>query len=114
MSPLGSDGLVIGVDVGGTKVAAALVEPGGAILFQMRRPMVADGGAESGLAAVASAIEAVSAKASGAPMKLIHGIGICARAPSILQLELSAILLICPAGATFLSPARSPGAIASR
>jgi len=72
---------VIGVDVGGTKVAAALVEPGGAILFQMRRPMVADGGAESGLAAVASAIEAVSAKASGAPMKLIHGIGICAPGP---------------------------------
>jgi glucokinase len=80
-STLGSDGLVIGVDVGGTKVAAALVDPGGSILYQTRNPMIANDGPESGLAAVASAIEAVSAKADKAPRKLIHGIGICAPGP---------------------------------
>jgi len=67
---------VIGVDVGGTKVAAGLVDSGGGILFQTRNPMVANEGPESGLAAVASAIEAVAAKVSGAPGASMHGIGI--------------------------------------
>jgi glucokinase len=77
----GSDELAIGVDVGGTKVAAALVDPGGAILFQTRHPMVADRGPERGLEAVASAIEAVFAKASSEPGQPIRGIGICAPGP---------------------------------
>jgi N-acetylglucosamine kinase-like BadF-type ATPase len=34
-----SDGLVIGVDVGGTKVAAGLVNPEGEITEQIRAPM---------------------------------------------------------------------------
>lgn len=77
----GSDDLAIGVDVGGTKVAAALVDPTGAILFQTRNPMVATGSAESGLGAVVSAIEGIFAKASSAQEKSIHGIGICAPGP---------------------------------
>jgi len=77
----GSDELAIGVDVGGTKVAAALVDPGGAILFQTRHPMVADRGPERGLEAVASAIEAVFAKASSEPGQPVRGIGICAPGP---------------------------------
>jgi glucokinase len=76
-SSLGRDGLVIGVDVGGTKVAAALVDSSGAIAFHTRSAMVAHGSPEDGLAVVTSAIEAVSAQARGA----IRGIGICAPGP---------------------------------
>jgi glucokinase len=78
------EGLVIGVDVGGTKVAAGLVDPTGKILFRARTPMVANDGAASGLAAVTSVIDNVSAQASsapGAPPQLIHGIGICSPGP---------------------------------
>jgi glucokinase len=77
----GSDELAIGVDVGGTKVAAALVDPGGAILFQTRHPMVADRGPERGLEAVVTALEAVFAKASSEPGQPVRGIGICAPGP---------------------------------
>jgi predicted NBD/HSP70 family sugar kinase len=45
-----SDGLVIGVDVGGTKVAAGFVNPDGKITTQVRAPMVANGDAAAGLA----------------------------------------------------------------
>ncbi|HMB84220.1 MAG TPA: hypothetical protein VKI40_09250, partial [Terriglobales bacterium] len=51
------DDLVIGVDIGGTKVAAGLVDPSGEILCHTRNPMVSNGGAASGLAAVIKAIE---------------------------------------------------------
>ncbi|MGA8866344.1 MAG: ROK family protein [Candidatus Sulfotelmatobacter sp.] len=81
VSTSASDGPVIGVDVGGTKVAAGLVDPGGAILFQTRNPMVANGGPENGLAAVAAAIDAVFAGSAGTPGETIHGIGICAPGP---------------------------------
>jgi glucokinase len=76
-------GLVIGVDVGGTKVAAGLVDASGNILFQSRVPMVASDGAAGGLAAVVAAIDSLSGKArtaSGAP-QLIQGIGICSPGP---------------------------------
>ena len=79
-----SDGLVIGVDVGGTKVAAGLVDRQGKILFQARAPMVCDDGAARALSCVTSAIDSVSAKApsvSGPPPKLIEAIGICAPGP---------------------------------
>ncbi|HUO25672.1 MAG TPA: ROK family protein [Candidatus Aquilonibacter sp.] len=76
-----SDNLAIGVDVGGTKVAAALVDQQGTILFQTRNPMVCDRGPENGLLAVISAIEAVMAKSKGSLGKAIQGIGICAPGP---------------------------------
>lgn len=73
-----SDGLVIGVDVGGTKVAAGLVDAAGKITCQVRHPMVADGGAAQGFEAVRAAIDALLATAS---KKTVHGIGICSPGP---------------------------------
>ena len=51
-----SDGLVIGVDVGGTKVAAGFVSAEGKITNQVRIPMIADGDAAVGFAAVTTAV----------------------------------------------------------
>ncbi len=82
--PLASDGLVIGVDIGGTKVAAGLVDRQGKILFQARALMVCDDGAARALGCVTSAIDSVSGEArrvSGTPPKLIEAIGICAPGP---------------------------------
>ncbi len=55
-----SDPYFIGVDVGGTKVAAGLVDSIGEISHQTRTPMVATEAA-AGLAAVTSAIDSVRA-----------------------------------------------------
>jgi glucokinase len=71
----------IGVDVGGTKVAAGLVTSAGEITHHTRTPMVA-ADAAAGLAAVTSAIDSVRAATN--PVKLqgsIAGIGICAPGP---------------------------------
>jgi glucokinase len=79
-----SESLVIGVDVGATKVAAGLVDQAGKILFQARTPMIVNDGAAKGLASVTAAIEAVSTKASnvnGLLPKLIGAIGICSPGP---------------------------------
>jgi len=77
------DHLVIGVDVGGTKVAAGLVDRSGEILCHTRNPMVLNEGADGALASVIRAIEAVSAHAANATHVLgpIRGIGICAPGP---------------------------------
>lgn len=79
-----SDGLVIGVDIGGTKVAAGLVDRQGKILFQTRAPMVSDDGAAHALSCATTAIDLALDKAptlSGTPPKLIEAIGICAPGP---------------------------------
>src|SRR5215469_18250968 len=60
---------VLGVDIGGTKVAAGLVNERGEILQQFRAPMSARGSAEEGFAAVASAIEGI--RAAGASFEAI-------------------------------------------
>lgn len=70
----------LGVDIGGTKVAAGLVDPQGTILFQTRVPMPAHGSAAEGFGAVRSAIEAVFAARPEARANLT-GIGICAPGP---------------------------------
>jgi glucokinase len=70
----------LGVDIGGTKVAAGLVDAHGTILFQTRVPMPARGTSAEGFAAVQSAIEAVFAARSDARASLA-GIGICAPGP---------------------------------
>ena len=76
------ESIVIGVDVGGTKIAAGLVDRAGKILHQNRIPMVSQDGAASGMAAVISAIDSVSAKTSrDAALGLISGIGICSPGP---------------------------------
>src|ERR1700692_1011142 len=74
------DGLVVGVDIGGTKVAAGLGDRHGEIKAQTRTPMVGNGDANAGLAAVASAIDLLltgDAKARAS----IRGIGICSPGP---------------------------------
>src|SRR5258708_3739856 len=77
------DDLVIGVDIGGTKVAAGLVDLSGEILCHTRNPMVSNDGACRGLASVTKAIEAASAQAASAAgaHNLIRGVGICSPGP---------------------------------
>ena len=70
----------LGVDIGGTKVAAGLVGTEGTILFQTRVAMAAHGSATEGFGAVQSAIEAVFAARPEARTSLT-GIGICAPGP---------------------------------
>lgn len=75
-----SNTLVVGVDVGGTKVAAGLVDRHGEIKTQVRTPMVANGDAGEGLAAVVSAIDLVLDHDANTRSQ-IRGIGICAPGP---------------------------------
>jgi glucokinase len=70
--------LIVGVDIGGTKVAAGLVDHAGKILAQSRMPMVANDAAR-GLAAVAAAIEELRSR-SGSGFQP-QAIGICAPGP---------------------------------
>jgi glucokinase len=70
----------LGVDIGGTKVAAGLVDFNGTILFQTRVPMPARGSAAEGFAAVQAAIDAVFAARPESRANLA-GIGICAPGP---------------------------------
>ncbi len=82
MAQVSEDGYLIGVDIGGTKVAAGMVNSAGEIRNQTRTAMVANEAA-AGLAAVMSAIDAVSARSKDDPESrgLIRGIGICAPGP---------------------------------
>jgi glucokinase len=79
---MNSDSYFVGVDVGGTKVAAGLVNSSGEITHQSRIPMVATDAA-AGLAAVVTAIDAVRTASDLDPKRqgLISGIGICAPGP---------------------------------
>ena len=70
-------GPILGVDIGGTKVAVGLVDHNGKILTQGRNPMVANGTAEAALQAVTDAIDSLASSAPGG----IHSIGICAPGP---------------------------------
>jgi glucokinase len=74
------DTLVVGVDIGGTKVAAGLVDRNGEIKTQVRTPMVANREPSDGLAAVVSAIDLLVAR-DAKERTLIGGIGICAPGP---------------------------------
>jgi len=70
-------GSILGVDIGGTKVAVGLVDDAGRILTQARQPMVASGTAEAALEAVTGAIDSLlSTSGSG-----IRSIGVCAPGP---------------------------------
>ena len=70
---------VIGVDIGGTKVAAGLVSSDGKILTQVRTPMAANAGPDAGFDAVTHAIGTLQAQISSD--YAISGIGICAPGP---------------------------------
>jgi glucokinase len=68
---------ILGVDIGGTKVAVGLVDREGRILQQGRKPMVANGTADAALEAVTSAIDSLLSQTSDA----VQSIGICAPGP---------------------------------
>jgi glucokinase len=70
----------LGIDIGGTKVAAGLVDSSGTILFHTRVPMITTGTAEAGLSAVVDAVNAVFAARPDARTSLA-GIGICSPGP---------------------------------
>src|SRR6266404_6169679 len=72
--------VTLGIDIGGTKVAAGLVDAKGTILFQTRVPMPAREGADAGFAAVEKAINAVF-EAQPQARASLAGIGICAPGP---------------------------------
>lgn len=65
-----------GVDIGGTKVAAGLVDANGQILSHIRVPMASHSSAEAGLQAVLSALQQANAESSA-----VAGIGICSPGP---------------------------------
>jgi len=64
------------VDIGGTKVAAGLVDANGEIFAHVREPMISNSSAEAGLNSVFSAIARVIPPDIG-----VGGIGICAPGP---------------------------------
>jgi glucokinase len=70
----------IGVDIGGTKVAAGIVDAEGEITFKTRRAMLSSGGAAQGFACVQIAIDAVFEVYPEA-RELRYPIGICAPGP---------------------------------
>ncbi len=72
--------LTIGVDIGGTKVAAALVDPSGEITHRSRTPMNTQASAEDAFLCVETAIEEVFAQAPEA-RKSVQGIGVCSPGP---------------------------------
>lgn len=71
------DKLLLGIDIGGTKVAAGLLNYAGEILFKNRNPMNPRGTAEEGLAAVKTAIDTALQQANGA----LDSIGIISPGP---------------------------------
>ena len=71
------DGPNLGIDIGGTKIAAGVVDRDGKILAQSRTPMIANGTPEAGLQAVFEAIDSMTASVPGG----IQSIGICAPGP---------------------------------
>ena len=72
--------MTIGVDIGGTKVAAGLVDARGEITHKSRVPIVATGTAEAAFACVKASIDEIFAAAPGA-REAVAGIGICAPGP---------------------------------
>jgi glucokinase len=68
-------GSVLGVDIGGTKVAAGIVDGHGKIITQVRKPMVANGTAEAGFEAVIGAIDSLVSTHE------VRRIGICSPGP---------------------------------
>jgi glucokinase len=74
---MGSAKGVLGVDIGGTKIAVGIVDGSGKILAQGRTPMVANGTPEAALDAVVSAIDSMLSSSAVD----IEGIGICAPGP---------------------------------
>jgi len=71
--------VILGVDIGGTKVAVGLVDATGEIREQSRAPMVTTGEPRGGLDAVSRAIDGLFSKLGSRPE--IEAIGVCAPGP---------------------------------
>ena len=77
MTEAQTEGLILGIDIGGTKIAYGLVDSEGRIVSQGRKPMVAHESPEAGLQAVTDAIDSVMSE----DKSRISSIGICAPGP---------------------------------
>ena len=69
--------VVVGVDIGGTKVAAGVVTPDGEIIRQTRAPMSSRGDAAAGISSVEMAIRALM----NGDNPTVGAIGICSPGP---------------------------------
>jgi ROK family len=80
--PSAPTGFIVGVDIGGSKIAAGLVTPAGEIRYHTRVAMLPNDGPDAALATVIKAIDQVCAKAasSGCQSRL-SGVGICCPGP---------------------------------
>jgi len=72
--------MTIGVDIGGTKVAAALVTASGEISHKTRVPMVTSGDAATGFSAVKAAVNEIFETVPEA-RAAVTGIGLCSPGP---------------------------------
>jgi glucokinase len=79
--PSNREAAVIGVDIGGTKIAVGLVDPSGKIVAQGRNPMISTSGPEAALQAVTAAIASLAGKMLSGLEGGVRGIGICAPGP---------------------------------
>ena len=86
---------ILGVDIGGTKVALGLVDHGGAIIKQSRRPMIVNSTPEAALQAVTDAVDSMFAEAVELGRN-VQAIGICAPGP------------LDPVSGTILNPPNVP------
>ena len=78
----GPIGFVVGVDIGGSKIAAGLVTPDGEIRYHTRVPMLPNDGPAAGLATVIKAVDQVCAKVADSGCKSrLAGVGICCPGP---------------------------------
>ena len=74
--------LYLGVDIGGTKVAAGLVSAAGEIVCKGRAPMNVNGSPEEGLASVIAAMNKAMELGRGIqPDFKLGGVGICSPGP---------------------------------
>jgi len=77
---MSSQTLTLGVDIGGTKIAAGVVDPGGHISLQQSAPMPADKSSDDALQAVLTVIQDVR-RATNDSGLTVTNIGICAPGP---------------------------------
>ena len=107
--PRAQIGFVVGVDIGGSKIAAGLVTPDGEIRYHTRVPMLPNDGPVRRLSQPSSKPSTRFVRrrlASGCDQLVDVGLAFAVPARSIPRLESSSILPTCPAGATFRWPTK--------